>query len=57
MPVLTDNLRGALLMMCAMPAFLINDSCMKALSDELPLMQAITIRGLGTTVILLGTPR
>jgi S-adenosylmethionine uptake transporter len=54
MPVLTDNLRGAGLMMAAMLAFLINDSCMKALSDELPLMQAITIRGLGTTLILLG---
>jgi S-adenosylmethionine uptake transporter len=54
MPALTDNLKGAGLMMCSMLAFLINDSCMKALSDEWPLMQAITIRGLGTSLILLG---
>lgn len=54
MPVLTDNMRGALLMMACMLAFLINDSCLKALSDEVPLMQAITLRGMATTAILIG---
>ena len=50
---LSDNLRGALFMTAAMLAFLSNDSFMKAMSDQLPLLQAITVRGLGTTVLLL----
>src|SRR5690606_20641999 len=52
MPVLSQNQRGALYMTISMLAFLINDSCLKALSDELPLMQAITLRGLGSTILL-----
>lgn len=40
-----DNLRGALYMSLAMAAFTINDSCMKAVTAELPLAQAIVLRG------------
>ncbi len=49
----TDNTRGALLMMAAMTAFTCNDACMKALSGDLPLFQALFIRGCGTTLFLL----
>ena len=51
MPI-TDNARGALLMSAAMAAFTINDSFMKALADDLPLFQAIFLRGLGATTAL-----
>ncbi len=50
---LSDNLKGALYMTVAMLAFLINDSLMKAMSGDLPLMQAIALRGIGTTLVLL----
>lgn len=46
------NLRGALLMMASMAAFTFNDTCMKALSDELPLFQAVFIRGLATVAMM-----
>ncbi|SFQ19321.1 DMT family transporter [Tranquillimonas alkanivorans] len=52
MAALTPNLRGALLMMGSMTGFTLNDVCMKALSDELPLFQALFLRGLGTTLCL-----
>jgi S-adenosylmethionine uptake transporter len=54
MPALSDNMRGALLMVGAMTAFTLNDACMKALSDELPLMQALFLRGLVTSALILG---
>lgn len=50
---LSGNMRGAVYMMAAMLFFTINDSCMKALSSDLPLFQAITLRGVGTSVALL----
>lgn len=46
MIVLTDNMRGALLMAGAMTAFTVNDAFMKSVSADLPLMQAIFLRGL-----------
>ncbi len=49
---LSDNLRGAVLMVGAMAAFTVNDVCMKALSDELPLFQALFLRGMVTSVML-----
>ncbi|WP_296432422.1 DMT family transporter [Yoonia sp.] len=52
MPVLTDNIRGALIMMCAMCAYTFNDAFMKALSDEIPLFQAIFFRGMAAVVFL-----
>lgn len=51
---LSDNLRGAGLMMVAMAAFTFNDTAIKALSAEVPLAQAIFLRGvLGTTLLYL----
>ncbi len=49
---LSDNLRASLFMMISMAAFTFNDACMKALSDELPLFQAVFLRGLGTLVFM-----
>lgn len=49
---LTANAQGALLMMASMASFTLNDACMKALSDELPLFQAIFLRGIATTVFM-----
>lgn len=48
MRTLSDNMRGALLMMGSMAAFTLNDACMKVLLGELPLFQAIFLRGLLT---------
>ncbi|MDP3961002.1 MAG: DMT family transporter [Pseudorhodobacter sp.] len=42
---ISDNLRGALYMNIAMLAFTLNDSCMKAVTQTMPLFQAITLRG------------
>lgn len=50
---MNNNLKGALLMMLSMFAFLINDVFMKLLSSDLPLFQAIFIRGFFTSTILL----
>ena len=49
---LSNNLRGSILMMLSMAAFTFNDACMKALSDELPLFQAIFLRGVATSVFM-----
>jgi len=52
MPVISDNIRGALLMMGAMGAYTFNDAFMKALADEIPLFQAIFFRGIGAVIFL-----
>ncbi|NNK78383.1 MAG: DMT family transporter [Litoreibacter sp.] len=49
---LTDNSRGALFMLGSMTAFTVNDACMKALSDELPLFQALLLRSVAVTAAL-----
>ena len=41
---MTENQRGAIIMMLSMFAFLINDVFMKLASPDLPLAQAIFIR-------------
>lgn len=46
----SDNTRGALMMMAGMAAFTLNDTLMKLLSAELPLFQALFLRGLVTTL-------
>jgi len=48
---MSDNTRGAVLMIAGMAAFVLNDACMKLVSDELELFQALLLRGLGTTLI------
>lgn len=52
MPNISDNVRGALLMMGAMAAYTFNDALMKALADEIPLFQAILLRGIGAVIFL-----
>ena len=49
---LSDNMRGVLYMNIAMLAFTVNDSFMKAITQDLPLFQAILLRG-GMTVTVL----
>ena len=49
---LTANAQGALPLMASMARPTLNDACMKALSDELPLFQAIFLRGIATTVFM-----
>ena len=48
----SDNARGAALMVASQVAYTVNDSFMKALSDELPFFQAMFIRGLFAAVLL-----
>lgn len=48
-----DNLRAVVLMNIAMLAFTLNDTCMKLVTATLPLYQAITLRGVLTTAVLL----
>ncbi len=45
MSKLSDNMRGALLMMLSMTAFTVNDMLMKLTSDEVSFYQAIFLRG------------
>jgi S-adenosylmethionine uptake transporter len=54
---LSDNSRGVLLMMASMACFTLNDACMKAAGEELPLFQAILIRGVLTSLLLLALAR
>lgn len=51
---LSDNMRGAALMTICMVAFTVNDAFMKGVLDQLPLFQAIFLRGLITSGLLLG---
>ncbi|MFQ1702682.1 DMT family transporter [Loktanella agnita] len=48
----SDNIRGALLMMGAMCAYTVNDAFMKALLDDVPFFQAVLIRGIGAVICL-----
>lgn len=48
-----DNLRGAGIMMASMAAFAFNDAIFKTVATDLPLFQAIFIRGCFVTVGLL----
>jgi S-adenosylmethionine uptake transporter len=50
MAALGDNARGAVLMMIAMAAFTINDTFMKLILAELPMFQAMALRGIGTSL-------
>lgn len=49
----SDNMRGALLMMGSMTAFTVNDTFMKTLSMDLPLFQTLFLRGCTTTLLLI----
>jgi drug/metabolite transporter (DMT)-like permease len=49
---LSNNLRGSLFMVVAMAAFTLNDACMKAITADVPLFQAIAMRGVLTVGVL-----
>jgi drug/metabolite transporter (DMT)-like permease len=49
---LSDNIRGAMIMMGAMCAYTVNDAFMKSLADEIPLFQAVFFRGLAAVAFL-----
>jgi len=49
---LSDNMRGALLMVVAMTAFTLNDALLKLLSGQVPLFQVIAVRGLLTSAMI-----
>lgn len=53
MTSLTDNTRGAILMMLSMASFTFNDACMKSLAGEVPFFQAVFLRGMATLPLLL----
>lgn len=52
MTPLGDNMRGAVFMMVSMAAFCLNDALVKSVSDDLPLFQAVFLRGLFTTLFI-----
>jgi drug/metabolite transporter (DMT)-like permease len=49
---MSDNMRGAALMALSMTGFTINDAFMKAVGQTLPLFQALLLRGIGATLLL-----
>lgn len=49
-----ENLRGAGFMMVSMAAFVVNDALMKSLAGDVPLFQAIFVRGLFATMLVGG---
>ena len=51
---MTPNLRGALFMVGSMTAFTVNDALIKALAGSMPLSQVVFLRGVITTVLMLG---
>ena len=50
---MSDNFRGAILMMICMAAFVLNDAFVRLAGDSLPLAQILFFRGLLTTIALL----
>ncbi len=50
----SDNLRGAVFMMLSMAGYVINDTLMKLVADDLPLAQSVFIRGLAASALLAG---
>ncbi|XOY57130.1 MAG: DMT family transporter [Rhodobacterales bacterium] len=52
MAVMSDNIRGALLMVGGMCAFTVNDAFMKSLSGDIPLFQAVLLRGIFAIICL-----
>ena len=48
----SDNMRGALLMVVAMTAFTLNDALLKLLSGQVPLFQVIAVRGVLTSAMI-----
>lgn len=49
---MSPNLHGSLLMMASMAAFTLNDACIKATDNALPLFQLLTLRGIVTSLLI-----
>ena len=49
---MTDNTRGALLMIASMLAFTVNDACIKATDGALPFFQLLFLRGVLSTFLI-----
>ena len=49
---LSENTRGALYMMASMAGFSLNDALIKSVADDLPLFQAVFLRGLVATALI-----
>lgn len=48
----SDNLRGAIFMMLSMAGYVVNDTLMKLVAEDLPLAQSVFIRGLMASALL-----
>ncbi len=53
MKALSDNARGALMLTGAMAFFVVNDAAMKLASAEVPMLQAMAVRGVPVTLAFL----
>ena len=51
---MSDNFRGAFLMVASMAAFVFNDTAVKLLGDRLPLFQIMFLRGILTVMFVAG---
>ncbi len=49
---ITDNTRGAFLMMGSMAAFTLNDASIKSVAGDMHLFQAVFLRGILTTILI-----
>ena len=49
-----NNMKGALFMMASMAGFVLNDTMIKLVSEELELFQAVFLRGIVATILLTG---
>jgi drug/metabolite transporter (DMT)-like permease len=48
----SDNMRGAIFMMASMAGFSLNDALIKSVADDLPLFQAVFLRGVFATALI-----
>lgn len=52
MAAMSDNTKGALLMICSMAAFTFNDTLVKLLGTDVPLFQMLFLRGILASVLI-----
>jgi len=52
MSTFSDNVRGAIFMMLSMAGFVLNDTLMKSMSADIPMFQAIFLRGIFATLLM-----
>lgn len=49
---MTDNLRGAVLMVASMTSFTVNDTFVKLVGDEVPFFQFLLLRTIGASILI-----